>query len=206
MDVLENGPSRPPLGTRTKALIGVLAAVALALVVVVRTRPHDAPASAPAPAGSTPTVLPAPGAPAEPVQVGAHVRIDAAYSISSDGRDFVLTYDLADRDGTQPRVTAGRPASHPGFERLAVAVLPGGARPGDPTFAEVSAAAGRPVELGGPSPARLSIAGEATCPATGTHGGDIVLSINGEDASTRLPTIDGTDWDAAVIRSVCPGS
>jgi hypothetical protein len=217
VDVLENGPSRPPLDPRTKLLLSILAGVALVALIAVRGWPHGPAAVAQAPTAtatatavplpiSPPSVAPARSTPPQhdrPIQVGEHVRIDAGYTLTADGHDFVLAYGLTDDDNSHPSVTAG--AVHPpaGFARLAVAAAPVRARPSDPTFAEIEAAAPRHVTVSARSPARLYIAGRVICPNKRMADDRITLLVNGEKLSTRLPVIAGQGWEAAAMSTVC---
>lgn len=138
-----------------------------------------------------------------PIRVGTHVQIETAYSLSADGRRFLLTYALQDQDGSQPRVAAGPQAKNPAFTHLAVAVLPRDAFDPEPGFTDVAGAATTRVTLRKGSPVSLSIAGEMTCRSAVTGSADVTLEVNGSRTVTPLPEFDGSPWTEAVRKTVC---
>lgn len=200
MDILENDPSPPPLGGGAKVLIGALAALAVTAGAAIYLLTHDRPTAAPEAADST---AEAPWEEPEAFLIGAHVNIGAGYTINTDGREFMLIFNLNDQDGTRPLVGARPAPKLQGFPRLAIAVLPGSPEEHQVTFAEVAAATHRQTRLGAPLPAHLYLAGAVDCEVKTARGYDIDLRINGEQQSTALPDFSGKEWSTAVLDTAC---
>jgi hypothetical protein len=199
VDILENGPPGEPshgpfAGRRGRLLIGALIVAVLVAIGVSEVHRRN-PTASPAPTRSAAT----------PAVVGALVGTGSStsYQTSKATNDFVLQVDLINYNRTPVRVQAAAPSDHPGFDRLAAAVLPGDHERLPTGYGAVAAAAGSSVTLGWGRKAQLTLAGRVACGTAMINDNTADILVDGMQTTVTIPDLNEGGWAETVTRDVC---